>query len=90
MVAGMQQLPTTRSELVRRHIIQDGTARAWLRAHSGGAEFAARLNSNSQPSAELAVLFPKTSRRLHAAFFKDNFVALQHGAASQRYVSVTL
>jgi hypothetical protein len=69
------------AKLVRPHIIQDRPARAWLHAHSGGAEFAAPLNSYSQPSAELVVLFPEASRCLCAAFFKDNFVPLQHGAA---------
>jgi hypothetical protein len=61
-------------ELVRSCIVQDRTARAGLCANSGGAKFAAHLNSYSQPSAKLVVLFPETGDSLDRAFFKNNSV----------------
>ena len=67
------------AELVRPRIIKDRTARAWLRDHSGRAEFAAPLDSCSQSSAKLVILLPETSHSLYAAFFKDN--SIPHGAA---------
>ena len=39
-----------------------------------GAKFAAHLNSYSQPSAKLVVLFPDTGDSLDAAFVKKNSV----------------
>jgi hypothetical protein len=42
------------------------TARAGPCANSGGAKFAAHLNSYSKPSAKLVVLFPETGESLHA------------------------
>jgi len=67
------------AELVGPRIIKDRTARAWLRAYSGRAEFAALLDSCSQSSAKFVILVPETSRSLYAAFFKDN--SIPHGAA---------
>jgi hypothetical protein len=67
------------AELVRPHIIKDRTAHAWLRAHSGRAEFAALLDSCSQSSAKFVILVPETSHSLSAAFFKDN--SIPHDAA---------
>jgi hypothetical protein len=67
------------AELVRPRIIKDRTARAWLRAHSGRAEWAAPLDSCSQSSAKFVILVPEASHSLYAAFFKDN--SIPHGAA---------
>lgn len=67
------------AELVGPRIIKDRTARAWLRAYSGRAEFAALLDSCSQSSAKFVILVSETSRSLYAAFFKDN--SIPHGAA---------
>ena len=67
------------AESVRPRIIKDRTARAWLRNHSGRAEFAAPLDSCSQSSAKLVILLPETSHSLYAAFFKNN--SIPHGAA---------
>jgi hypothetical protein len=66
--------PISRRELIRSRIVQDGTARARLCVNSGGAKFAAHLNSYSQPSAKLVVLLPETGNSLYAAFFKNNSV----------------
>jgi hypothetical protein len=44
---------------------------AWLGEDGGRATLAARLNSYSQPSAELFVLLLETSLSLHTAFFND-------------------
>jgi|SRR6516165_1091951 len=67
------------AESVRPRIIKDRTARAWLRNHSGRAEFAAPLDSCSQSSAKFVILLPETSHSLYAAFFKNN--SIPHGAA---------
>ena len=56
---------------VRPHIVRDRTLRAWLGEDDGRATLAARLNSCSQPSAELFVLLLETSQSLHTAFFND-------------------
>ena len=56
---------------VRPHIVRDRTLRAWLCEDDGRATLAARLNSCSQPSAELIVLLLETSQSLHTAFFND-------------------
>src|SRR6516162_6769298 len=47
----------------------------------GRATLAARLNSCSQPSAELFVLLLETSHSLHTAFFNDK-IALWHDTTS--------
>jgi len=52
-------------------------AGARLCVNSGGAKFAAHLNSYSQPPANLVVLFPETGDSLHAAFFKN--ISVPHG-----------
>ena len=52
---------------IRPHIVRDRAVRAWL----GRATLATRLNSCSQPSAELFVLLLETSQSLHTAFFND-------------------
>jgi hypothetical protein len=65
-------------ELVRSCIDRDRAARAGLCANSGGATFAAHLNSYSQPSAKLVVLFPQIGDSLDAAFVKRNSVP--HGS----------
>ena len=70
------------AELVRPHIIRDRTARAWLRAYSGRAEFAAPLDSCSQFSAKFVILLPETRHSLHAAFFKNR--SGPHGGILQR------
>ena len=56
---------------VRPHIVRDRTLLAWLGEDGGRATLAARLNSCSQPSAELFVLLLETSQSLHTAFFND-------------------
>jgi hypothetical protein len=43
-----------------------------------GAKFATHLNSYSQPSAKLVVLFPETDDSLHAAFFRN--ISVPHGS----------
>src|SRR5262249_20995991 len=56
---------------VRPPIVRDRTLRAWLGEDDGRATLVARLNSCSQPSAELFVLLLETSQSLHTAFFND-------------------
>ena len=56
---------------IRPHIVRDRAVRAWLGEDGGRATLAARLNSGSQPSAELFVLLLETSHSLHTAFFND-------------------
>src|SRR5438105_3649357 len=73
----LQRPPADRSsprELVWSCIVQDRAARAGLCAYSGGAKFAPHLNSHSQPSAKLVVLFPNTGDSLDAAFVKKKSV----------------
>ena len=67
------------AELVRPRIIKDRTARAWLPAHSGRAEFAPLLDGYSQSSAKFVILLPESRHSFYAAFFKDN--SIPHGAA---------
>jgi hypothetical protein len=59
------------ADQIRPHIVRDRAVRAWLGEDCGRATLAARLNSCSQPSAELFVLLLETSHSLHAAFFND-------------------
>jgi len=76
------------AESVWPRIIKDRTARAWLRDHSGRAEFAAPLDSCSQSSTKFVILLPKTRHGLYAAFFKNN--SIPHGTAPPtRYDDVT-
>jgi len=78
-IEAADRVSTLSDSLVRPHIIKDRTARAWLRAHSGRAEFAPLLDSCSQPSAKFVILLPETSHSVYAAFFKDN--SIPHDAA---------
>src|SRR5262245_51000460 len=66
----------SRRELVRPSILRDRTGRAGVCAYCGRAKFATHLNSNSQPSAKLVVLFSQTDGILRAAFFKN--IAVRH------------
>ena len=59
------------ADQIRLHIVRDRAVRAWLGEDGGRATLAARLNSCSQPSAELFVLLLETSQSLHTAFFND-------------------
>jgi hypothetical protein len=59
------------ADQIRPHIVRDRAVRAWLGEDGGRATLAARLNSCSQPSAELFVLLLETSQSLHTAFFND-------------------
>jgi hypothetical protein len=56
---------------IRPHIVRDRAVRAWPGDDGGRATLAARLNSCSQPSAELFVLLLDTSQSLHTAFIND-------------------
>jgi hypothetical protein len=56
---------------IRPDIVRDRAVRAWPGDDGGRATLAARLNSCSQPSAELFVLLLDTSQSLHTAFFND-------------------
>jgi hypothetical protein len=79
-IAAMRYEGPTRTliapDLFGAHIIHDRAARAWLGEDGGWTEFSARLNSNSQPAAELRVLPLETGDSLNTAFFKDNWVSL--------------
>ena len=79
-IAAMRYEGPTRTliapDLFGAHIIHDRAARAWLGEDGGWTEFPARLNSNSQPAAELRVLPLETGDSLNTAFFKDNWVSL--------------
>src|SRR5262249_24754877 len=59
------------ADQIRPRIVRDRAVRAWLGEDGGRATLAARLNSCSQPSAELFVLLLETSQSLHTAFFND-------------------
>jgi hypothetical protein len=59
------------ADQIRPHIVRDRAVRAWLGEDGGRATLAARLNSCSQPSAELFVLLLEMSQSLHTAFFND-------------------
>ena len=59
------------ADQIRPHIVRDRAVRAWLGEDGGRATLAARLNSCSQPLAELFVLFLETGQSLHTAFFND-------------------
>jgi hypothetical protein len=61
----------TAADQIRPHIVRDRAVRAWLGEDGGRATLAARLNSCSQPSAELFVLLLETGQSLHTAFFND-------------------
>src|SRR5262249_47681839 len=56
---------------IQPHIVPDRAVRAWLGEDGGRATLAARLDSCSQPSAELIVLLLETSQSLHTTFFND-------------------
>jgi hypothetical protein len=49
------------ADQIRPHIVRDRAVRAWLGEDGGRATLAARLNSCSQPSAELFVLLLEMS-----------------------------
>src|SRR5262249_6548038 len=59
------------ADQIRPHMVRDRAVRAWLSEDGGRATLATRLNSCSQPSAELFVLLLETSQGLHTAFFND-------------------
>jgi len=59
------------ADQIRPHIVRDRAVRAWLGEDGGRATLAARLNSCSQPLAELFVLFLETGQSVHTAFFND-------------------
>jgi hypothetical protein len=59
------------ADQIRPHIVRDRAVRAWLGKDGGRATLAARLNSCSQPSAELFVLLLETGQSLYTAFFND-------------------
>src|SRR5262249_33029431 len=59
------------ADQIRPHIVRDRAVRAWLSEDGGRATLATRLNSCSQPSAELFVLLLETSQSLHTAFLND-------------------
>jgi hypothetical protein len=85
----LRRLDEIERKSIRPHIVRDRAVRAWLGEDGGRATLAARLNSGSQPSAELFVLLLETSHSLHAAFFNDK-ISLWHDATPKRYVLVTL
>ncbi len=69
------------ADQIRPHIVRDRAVRAWLGEDGGRATLAARLNSCSQPSAELFVLpagfvasLLEMSQSLHTAFFNDKIL----------------
>ena len=62
------------ADLPVQRITQDGSPRAWRRAHNRGAEFAPPFDSCSQRLAELVVLLLETSHSVHAAFLTSALV----------------